>query len=474
MASREVYKWSAIDRICNSVMTFGGNIMLAILLDPFDFGLLGMVAIFSAIALNLSDCGMSDGLVHKLHPTEEDYSTLFVFNGGMGLFFGLLYVGMSGYIADFFGHPQLRGIMIVLGVCFFFRTLSLVQETKLRKELDFRKLTQVRLLSTATALVLAIVLVQCGLGYWGLVAMQIFVNFLLFFYFLVLTKWRPRLAFSKQSFKAMYGFGFNLMVAFLCTQIARNINALVISKNMTAASVGVYSQAQKMEEVPYGIVDSTLMAPFFSILSSSEDEKERIRKSSEMHQIAIFIFSLISAYLFMVAAPAFNTIFGSKWDAAIPIFQILLFFGLATALKGFYTTVLKAKGKTNAVLKLTIIEVVLQLGLLCFTYDKGIKAIAFSQLIPAFVVLACYAYLYISSVGESIVSYIKKLLASLWMPVLVFALTAVGAVLLPDMIAFLKFCAVSLTFLLSVFAVGEISRNPSYCFLKQMVMPKKK
>lgn len=455
-------------------MTFGGNVMLAILLDPFDFGLLGMVAIFSAIAMNLSDCGMSDGLVHKLNPTEDDYSTLFVFNGSMGLFFGLLFVVMSGFVSDFFGHPQLRGIMIAIGICFFFRTLSLVQETRLRKELDFKKLAQVRLSSTATALVLAIVLVRCGFGYWGLVAMQIFVNFLLFIYFLVLTKWRPRVAFSKQSFKDMYGFGINLMAAFLCTQIARNINALVIGKNMPAASAGVYSQAQKMEEVPYGIVDSMLMAPFFSILSSIDDEKERIKKSSEMHQMAIFVFSLISAYLFVVAAPAFNTIFGTKWDAAIPIFQILLFFGLATVLKAFYITVLKAKGKTKAVLKFTALEVVLQLGLLCFTYDKGIKAIAYSQLIPAVAVLVCYAYLYIRFVGDGIVSYIGKFLSSLWMPGLIFVVSMLCSSFLPDMAAFLKLCVISVIFLLSVAVVGEISSNPSYCFLKQMVISKKK
>ena len=133
MGGKSVYKWTAIDRICNSVMTFGGNIVLARLLDPSDFGLLGMVAIFSALASNISGCGMSDGLINKKDPTPGDYSTVFVFNAATGVFFACLFISCSGLIADYLGYEQLRGIMIAIGVCFFFQSLVLVQETKMQR-----------------------------------------------------------------------------------------------------------------------------------------------------------------------------------------------------------------------------------------------------------------------------------------------------------------------------------------------------
>ncbi|MDE6368926.1 MAG: oligosaccharide flippase family protein, partial [Muribaculaceae bacterium] len=110
-----VYKWVAMDRICNSVMTFGGNIFLARLLDPSDFGLLGMVAIFTALAYNISGCGMSDGLINKKDATTDDYSTVFVFNASMGLIFAIIFISCSGLIARFFGHEELKGIMIAIG-----------------------------------------------------------------------------------------------------------------------------------------------------------------------------------------------------------------------------------------------------------------------------------------------------------------------------------------------------------------------
>ena len=87
-----VYKWSAIDRVCNSVMTFAGNIILARILTPYDFGLLAMVAIFVAIAYNISGCGLSDGLIKKTNPTDKDYSTVFVFNLAFGLFFCVIFI----------------------------------------------------------------------------------------------------------------------------------------------------------------------------------------------------------------------------------------------------------------------------------------------------------------------------------------------------------------------------------------------
>ena len=132
MSGKGVYKWTAIDRICNSVMTFGGNILLANLLSPSDFGLLAMVAIFTALAYNISGCGMSDGLINKENPSDRDYSTVFFFNVSTGVVFCIAFIASSSLIADYFGYEELKGIMIAIGICFFFQSMCLIQETKMR------------------------------------------------------------------------------------------------------------------------------------------------------------------------------------------------------------------------------------------------------------------------------------------------------------------------------------------------------
>jgi len=129
MSGSKVYKWAFIDRVGIAVLNLGGNIVLARLLTEADFGLLAMIAIFVAVAADLSSCGLSDGIIHKVNPTREDYSTVFVANTVMGLIFGSAFFFGAPLMASFFHQPELLNITRVLGVCFFFQCMSFTQET---------------------------------------------------------------------------------------------------------------------------------------------------------------------------------------------------------------------------------------------------------------------------------------------------------------------------------------------------------
>lgn len=397
-------------------MTFGGNLLLARLLSPDDFGLLSMVAIFSALAANISGCGMSDGLINKKDPTKEDYSTVFTFNVTMGLLFACLFITGSGLIAEYFGYYQLRGIMIAIGICFFFQSLCMVQETRMRKELDFKKMAVVRLSATASSLVLAIILVLNGYSYWGLVSMQVFLSFFLCVYYMLASRWIPRLGFYRESFKEMFGYGVHLMLAYVCYQTARNINTAVLGKYSIASASGAYGQAQKVEEVPFSLTEAILNWPFFAVLSSAQSHAERRRLTGEMHSVIIFVNTVIASCLFVVSSFAFNALYGSKWDAAIPIFRILLLFGLATSVKMFYQTVFKAHSKTRLIRNLTIAEVAFQLLMLLFFYKSSTEVIALTQTIPAVALLLVYIPLYIKLEQISVATYFKESFLSVFIP----------------------------------------------------------
>jgi O-antigen/teichoic acid export membrane protein len=116
MGNRNVYKWSLIERITVALLSFGGNIVLTRMLTTADFVLLAMIAIFTAVAYDISSCGMSDGLIHKSNPTGDDYSTTFVFNSAMGLLFGLSFFLGAPLVADLFWlvYVSLCGLHIIL------------------------------------------------------------------------------------------------------------------------------------------------------------------------------------------------------------------------------------------------------------------------------------------------------------------------------------------------------------------------
>ncbi len=418
-----VYVWSSVERIGGTAITFTGNVILARLLTPGDFGLLAMVGIFVSIAYNISSCGMSDGLIRKLNPTKGDYSTVFVFNACMGLLFGATFIMASRPIAAFFQQSELVGIMWAIGVCFFFQSLSFVQETKMRKELEMKKIAIVKLSSTLCAVGLGIVLALNGMGYWALVSSRIFLSFFIFVFYLIASRWLPRIAFYRDSFKEMFGYGVHLMLTYIITQVGRNVNVFVLGRYSPAAS-GVYSQAQKMQEVPYGITEAVFDWPFFPVLANEGDENKRRVLAQNMFKNIVFINVAMGLLLLLLSRPGFNVLFGAKWADAIPIFRVLLIFGVCSAVKFFMQTILKAYSRTKTIRNISLLEVSLQLGLLACFYHSGIMMIALSQVMAVAITVCIYVMLYMRIEEITPFSVVKSAIQSVTIPVIVFAIVA--------------------------------------------------
>lgn len=475
MAAKGVYKWSGIDRVLNSVMTFGGNIVLARLLDPSDFGLVAMVAIFIAIAQNISGCGMSDGLIHKANPTERDYSTVFVFNAAFGLFFGVSFILLGRPLALFFDREAIQPIMMVIGVCFFFQTLCFTQETRMRKELDMKRMAIVRLSATSSATAAGIYMAATGWGYWALVMTHSGLSVFMFIYYLLVSRWIPRFRFYRDSFKEMFGYGVHLMIAYVFNQIGRNISTSVLGKFASPAASGIYSQAQKLEEVPYTITEAVFNWPFFAVLSNEQDHQRRVSLCADMHVRLWSINLVVGVFLLLVSWPAFNLLYGAKWDAAIPVFRLLLIYGILTSMKYFYQVAMKAYGRPRLVRDLTIIEVAIQLGLLFLFYDKGIIMIALTQIIAVALITLVHAVYYCRLLGIGYGVVLSQFVRSLAVPALAFALSASIASIWYNHVGALVNCiALSLIFIFSTLAACELIRPAFYIPVRQTVISKLK
>ena len=420
-----VYKWSAIDRVCNSVMTFVGNVILARILSPYDFGLLAMTAIFVAIAYNVSGCGLSDGLIKKANPTNRDYSTVFVFNLVFGLAFCVVFIFLAQPIANFFGYKELEQIMWAIGICFVFSAMTFTQETKMRKELDMKRMAVVRLSATASSLILGIYLALAGYGFWALVSTRIFLSIFLFIYYVILSRWMPKIAFYSDSFKEMFGYGVHLMLSYVFTQIGRNVNSFVLGRYSPVAA-GVFSQAQKLQEVPYSIIESVFNWPFFAVLSNEQDAQKRRKLAQDMFQNILWIGVVIGALLVLLASPGIRVLYGEKWIEAIPIFRLLILYGIFTSMKYFFQTILKTYGNTRTIKNLTFIEIVLQLVLLAIAFRFGIYWITISQIVALGIIMLFYLRWYMKIEEMSLMQIITSIVNTTVVPLIVFAIVLIG------------------------------------------------
>ncbi len=467
-----VYKWTTIDRLSNTVFTAIGNIALARLLSPAEFGLMAMVQIFWALAFNFSNWGMCDGLIKKLHPTEEDYSTVFTFNTLSGILISLILLALAKPIAWIYQQPALQNIMIAIGICFLFQALSIVQETRLRKELQMKKIAWVHILSSFCAITLGITLAAWGFGYWGLVSCRIFLSVFIFIFYLIFTRWMPKLRFYKKSFNEMFQYGVNLMVSYLANQVSLNINAMVLGK-IADNLAGIYSQGQKLVDVPYRIIDSVFNWPFFAVLSNEANPIKRKSMCREMLSSLSLVAVGGGLLLEVMAAPLFIVLFGDKWMPAIPIFRILLCYGVLFVFKNFVQTILKSYDRTALVRNFTILEVVLQLGALILVFRRGIEWIAWTQVGALALVLPFYVYNYCKLQQERFSRFLKEVSVGLGVPAAAFSITLVAYLVwngnVPEWINLLGIIALFVGVSILLWEVFPVT---FYAKLRNRVLPK--
>lgn len=473
MGNSSAYKWSFFDRGGLAVINFTVNLVLARMLTKADFGLLAMIAIFTGIAQNLSSCGLSDGLIHKTDPSEDDYSTVFMFNAGVGLLMGLIFFFTAPLIAAYFGHDELIVIMRTLGVCFFFQTMSYVQETRLRKEMQFRKICLVHIGATVTVSVLGIVAASRGMGYKALICTQIMLGFFQFVYYLIASGWFPRLVFRLKAFKEFFSYGVHLMISYIATMIGSNINTFVLGRFYSSPSQsGVYYQGAKFANVPFSVSESSLNSPFF-VLASNETNPERRRKLfSDMFGTIVAVNSCILMMMLVMAGPIIDLLYGLKWHESIPIVRILALSEFLICIKAFYQTVCKVYGRTKFVRNMGFMSTAIQLLFLWFFYRFGIIAIAWTQVAGIAIVTIVYTlYCHRKAMMSVRIRELAGIaIRSAWLPV-VSGLTAIVVLLAVASMPVLVVCVlVGLTYGAVIILLGEWLRPIVYVQIRDRIL----
>ncbi len=470
MKKENVYKWSFIDRISIAVLNFGVNIALARMLCADDFGLLAMVAIFIAIASDLSSCGLSDGLIHKSEPTELDYSTVFVFNLGIGLVFASAFFFGAPFIAGYFGHEELTTVMRMAGLCFVFQSMSYVQETRLRKQMRMRSMCFVRVGATITVGTLGILAAYLGYGYKALIITQICLSFFFFVYYTIATRWFPKIQFSIKAFKEFFNYGVHLMLAYLGSIVGRNINTFVLGRFYSSSMSGIYYQGAKLAVVPFSICEGTLNYPFFAVASNEADPGKVRVLIKNMLATIVSVNGVFMMLMLVGAAPCIEFLYGDKWLAAIPVFRVLAVAEFLVCVRAYMQTICKVYARTTFIRNMGFAEVAIQLSLLAIFYSYGIIWIAWTQAMGFAISLCIYTFYCRRLTGLTLGSILSIYARSIWLQVLA-AIACLGVLyLLPDASAFVQCVLLLGVYAGVIIGVGEATKASAYMSLRQRIL----
>ncbi|MDM7039715.1 lipopolysaccharide biosynthesis protein, partial [Klebsiella michiganensis] len=263
--------WSAIERFSVQGTQFIVTIILARLISPEDFGLIGMITVFIALSDLIINGGFSQALIQKKQRTQDDFSTVFYFNVIIAVFiYGLIYF-LAPYVAKFYNHMPLIDILRILAISVILKSFCVVQNAILSIKLNFKLRTKINLISALLSGTIAIYMAYKGLGVYALIYQTILFSLLVSVFSFALIRWFPSLKFSFDSLKVLFNFGSKLLFASVVRTIVDNCYAILIGRFLSIRDVGYYTQGRNMPDVLSMNLYNVLQNVFFPLMSAHQD-----------------------------------------------------------------------------------------------------------------------------------------------------------------------------------------------------------
>ncbi len=381
--------WSSVENISVQGIRFLFGLIMARLLSPEEFGLIGMITVFMLVAQTFVDSGFANALVRNNQRTELDFSTAFYFNIVVGAFVYFILFVSSPFIASFYDMPILEDLTKVICLNIVINSLGIVQGAKLTIAVDFKSQAKVTTISVLISGFIGIYLAYSGLGVWALVVQSLLRNFLNVIFLWFVSRWIPKLQFSWSAFKTMFNFGYKLLLSGLIDTIYRNITILIIGKVFSATDLGNYTRAQQFAALPSSNLTRVLGRVTFPILSSIQDDDSRLRSvySKYLRFVAFIVFPLM-VILAALSKPLILLILTDKWADAIPYLQIICFAMMWYPIHAINLNLLQVKGRSDLFLKLEIIKKIIGVTLLIIAIPMGIIYLIIGSVISSIICLA--------------------------------------------------------------------------------------
>lgn len=355
--------WTAVQNYSMMFISFVTDIILARLLTPYDFGCIGMLAIFMVLSETFIEGGFGTALVQKKRPTQEDYSTIFLWNVGIALLLYTLLFICAPTISSFYKIPILSSVLRIQGIVLFLFAFNIVQRSQLLKKMNFKALSIVTVISSVVSIVITIVMAYNGFGVWALVAKNLvsvgLTSVILWFYI----RWRPTLTFSWQSFKELFSFGFYMLLSHLVTNFSSQLQGLLIGKFYNPSTMGYYYKASSTESLASKSISKVMTQVTFPLYAEVQDNNKVLQNLIKRLSLTLSYITFPLLFILILSAkPIFVLLYTDKWLQSVPYFQVLCLAGLAECLQAVNFQTISAIGKSKVTFTWTLIKRILGIG----------------------------------------------------------------------------------------------------------------
>ena len=464
--------WSFIDNFARLGIQFIVGIILARLLSPKEFGLIGMLTIFIAISQSFIDSGFGQALIRKKDPSQADYSTVFYFNLIIGCICFLILFFCAGLISRFFNEPQLKALVQVLGLSLIINSFTIIQQTILTRRIDFKLQARISIISSIISGTIGIGMAFAGYGVWSLVIKTLTMYAITSILLWLWNRWKPNLIFSIQSFKELFSFGSKLLVSGLMNTIYYNAYYVIIGKYFSAQELGYYTRADQFSSLPSSNLTSVIQRVSYPVLSSIKEDIPKLKEAYiKLIRSTMLICFVLMLGMAATARPMVLTLIGEKWEPCIIYLQLLCFVGMFHPLHALNLNMLQVLGRSDLFLRLEIIKEMLAIPIIIIGVIWGIKAMILGMLVKTMIAYYLNSYWSGHFIGYSFLDQIKDIIPSFLLAAGINAVVFVEGFLIP-LPPLPLFIIQLITGALLTIGMCEAFHNKDYMYMKETVKDK--
>lgn len=385
--------WNLLEKVGIQGLRFLLGIVLARLLTPEDYGIVGIMTIFISISMTLVDSGFGIAYVQKKEVDNTDANTIFYFNLTLSLILYLILFFASPLIARFFEIEALKTLVKVMGVIIILNALSIVQVSKLKRNLNFKMNAKINLFATVVSGIVAIIAAYKGLGYWSLVIQAVLNNFLKMLGYWINEKWWPGFVFSFRALKKLFSFGGWYLASSLMHTSFTHVYTFVIGKIYPIAQLGLYTKAKSFQELATTQITGVVGNVSFPVFVKMQGDKDRlVNAMRKFLQFSLLLNIPIVVLLVVLAKPFVMLVLTDKWAPMIPFMQILGLAGIFYPINVINLQALTSQGHSKLKFNLEIVKNSLRVLNILIMINFGLIYIIIGEVINSMLAQIINAY----------------------------------------------------------------------------------
>ncbi|MEG9326623.1 lipopolysaccharide biosynthesis protein [Salinimicrobium catena] len=420
--------WNVLQEVISRSAGFFIKLLLARLLFPEDFGLIGMATVFISFIQVFNDIGMNAALVQRKEELLDDKHYYTSFWTGIiwsGVIYALIYFLIAPLIVDFYNEHKLLAIVRVLSLSILFSPLVSIQRAILTKRFDFKKLSFISFSTSIAAGIVAIILAFLGYGVWALVFNVVTPVILSIPLYFMATSFIPKFIWDKKAFQDIFGFGVFTTGSSLLIKVTSQMDYLLVGKLVGKISLGVYTFAFIVTEMIRAQIINVFTKVMYPIFSKDQDNTEKL-KYYYLELLKVISLVIIPPMLLLIyfTTGLLTFLFGHKWDAAIPIVKIFAWAVIIHMPLVSITAMIRGSGKPKTELNFQFIRALVFYLPLIFigTYYYGIMGTAWAHLIAKVLTVIFGIYLLNKLFGITPMEILKEVKSSLLIGLIPFAI----------------------------------------------------